>query len=76
MRKIITTTKYYCDYCGDDVGNAEHVLIEDASRLGFVSPPKWQVSKPSRRYRRTYQFCNPLCFAHFLLADNKTSLNG
>ena len=67
MQQITTVIyrKYFCDNCGKEIDDKEHILIEDACRLGFVSPPEWNVPL-SRRFRRTYQFCNVRCFSKFI----------
>jgi len=67
MKKITTVTyeKYFCDNCDKELSESKHILIEDAWRLGFVEPPEWNVPH-TRRFRRTYQFCNVRCFSKFI----------
>lgn len=66
MRKQTLVSQYFCDHCNKELSNNRHLLIENATRLGFVSPPNWQVRKLSRRRRRTYQFCDARCFSAFV----------
>jgi hypothetical protein len=68
MRRQQVINRYFCDNCNEEVSDRRHILIESATRLGWVAPPKWQVDKHSRRRIRTYQFCSQGCFAAFLIA--------
>ena len=65
MRKAEITYTYYCDHCDKDLGDREHILIEDASRLGWVGAPEWLVPESCDK-RRTYQFCDLECLMEFI----------
>ena len=73
IRKIVTeiveVKKYYCDYCGDEVGNDRHLSIELGKHCGWVRPPEWEHKFELEK--RPYQFCDNNCLGQFLLKGKK-----
>jgi len=59
---------YYCDTCKTEVTDTKHIHIENASWVGIVKPPKFEMKRLGERY---FDFCNIKCFEKFIVIKPK-----
>jgi len=65
----ITKIHYYCDYCGKELENKEHICIYVCHFASWVKPPNWKHK--SKLENRPYQFCDEKCLITFLKTNSK-----